>query len=58
MPIFASLLVSLHLEWVLRLSGSPGSCGVSGGGLRPRIVDGEYDVGRFTFDNDIRGTGL
>ena len=32
--------------------GSPESCRVNSGGLRPRVVDREYGVGRFTLDDD------
>ena len=33
--------------------GSSGSCRVNSGGLRPRVIDREYGVGRFIFDDDI-----
>ena len=32
--------------------GSSGSCRVNNGGLRSRVVDREYGVGRFTLDDD------
>lgn len=33
--------------------GSPGSYGVNNGGLRPRIIDREYGVGRSILDDGI-----